>query len=476
MKTKGVRTQHKSYDDMLPVWQTCCDVEKGQRAIHAGLEKYLPRNGAESDADYKSRIARSDFFNAYYRTISGLVGMAFGKDPTLDLPALIDSYKDDIDLEGTSLFSMAKDVCEDILESGRVGIMVDHPPLPNNVTAISVAVAERMGMRPAIKTYGAEHIINWRYAKVMNARVLTRVVLKEKADVSTDEFEETTEDRYRVLDLDEMGSYRQRVYRITDKGEDELLEQVYPLMNGRPLNYVPFIIIGPNGVQGDVEEPPLVDLAYANIAHYQVNSDIRVALHFGVPTFCISGYVEPSEGAPGSDLVVGSRTAILLADPNAKAYFAEPAGQMLPSMQQALKEIEQRMAILGARMIADETRQAETLGATQIKRAGENSVMAAIVIAVSQAFTWALGIMAQWSGADGDVVFEINREFSPVGLSSQELVAYMAAVQQGLMSDIEFYELLQRGDIVDGEKSFEEHQEEVSQYSPPRPDNTQIAA
>jgi hypothetical protein len=145
-------------------------------------------------------------------------------------------------------------------------------------------------------------------------------------------------------------------------------------------------------------------------------------------------------------------------------------------MQQALKEIEQRMAILGARMIADETRQAETLGATQIKRAGENSVMAAIVIAVSQAFTWALEVMAEWSGADGDVVFEINREFSPVGLSSQELVAYMAAVQQGLMSDIEFYELLQRGDIVDGEKSFEEHQEEVSQYSPPRPDNTQIAA
>ena len=127
--------------------------------------------------------------------------------------------------------------------------------------------------------------------------------------------------------------------------------------------------------------------------------------------------------------------------------------------------------VLFAKAIADETRQAETLGATQIKRAGENSVMAAIVIAVSQAFTWALGIMAEWSGATGDVVFDINREFNPLGLSAQDMSAIFAGVQQGIISEREAFELLQRGDIIDGEKDFEEHREEIDAVPAlPRPE------
>ena len=230
-------------------------------------------------------------------------------------------------------------------------------------------------------------------------------------------------------------------------------------MRGKTLNFIPFKIVGANGMATDTDEPPLIDLVDANIAHYQVNSDIRVAMHFGVPTFVISGMSE-DEGEGG--IVIGSRSAILLRDPTAKAYFAEPEGQMLPQMQAALKEIEQRMAILGARMIADETRQAETLGATVIKRSGENSVMAAIVIGVSDAIRWALEIMAEWAGASGEVVFQINKEFTPTGMTAQDLTAYMSAVQQGLMSEIEFYELLQRGDVVDGEKDYETHQEEIA--------------
>lgn len=463
LKQAGVRTQHKDYDELLPVWQMCADVEKGQRAIRKGREKYLKKNGAETEADYEARLCRSDFFNAFYRTISGLVGMAFRKDPALILPASMESYADNIDLEGRTLFSLAKDACEDVLQYGRFGLMVDHPPMPDNVSAISMAIAERMGLRPSLKTYDAQCIINWRFAKVLNARVLVRVVLKEEADVSTDEFEEATEDRYRVLDLDETGQYRQRVYRIDKQGKDELVDVVYPVMNGKRLNFIPFVLIGANGMGGDCEEPPLIDLADANVAHYQVNSDIRVAMHFGVPTFVVTGYTKGTEDA---DIVIGSRSALIFPDPQAKAFFAEPEGQMLPQMQAALKEIEQRMAVLGARMIADETKQAETLGATQIKRAGENSVMAAIVISVSDALTWALQIMADWSGASGEVLFEISREFNPLGLSAQDLTAIFAGVQQGIISDREAFELLQRGDMIAGEKDYELHQEEIAAEPP----------
>lgn len=467
----GVSTQHPAYSDMASQWQKCCDVENGQRAIHKAGDKYLPRNGAETDPDYQSRLKRSDFFNAFYRTMSGLSGMAFAKDPAIDLPGAMESYKADIDLAGTPLIAMAKDVVEDVLEYGRIGLLVDYPTMPENVSSISQEVAERMGLRPALKTYDAQSIINWKTTRIGNRTVLSMVVLKETHMVAKDEFEDDKETRYRVLDLDDGGFYRQRVY-VEKAGKSELLETIYPVMNRQKIGLIPFRIIGPNGMGFDVDEPPLIDLVDANLAHYQVNSDIRVAMHFGVPTFCISGYT-PGEG---ESITVGSRAAIILPDPQAKAYFAEPQGEMLPQMQAALKEIEQRMAILGARMIADETRQAETLGATQIKRAGENSVMASLVIAVSDAFEWALGVMAQWAGVSGDIVFQISREFNPLGLSAQDLQAIFSGVQQGIISEREAFELLQRGDMIDGEKPFEEHQEELSQQGPALADMGSIAA
>lgn len=457
----GVSTQHPGYSDMSTQWTKCCDVEKGQRAVHKAGEKYLPKNGAETDLDYKSRLKRSDFFNAFYRTISGLSGMAFAKDPAIDLPGAMESYRSDIDLAGTPLIAMAKDVVEDVLQYGRIGLLVDYPAMPENVAAISQEFAERMGLRPAIKTYEAKSIINWKTMRIGNRTVLALVVLKEAHMVAKDEFEDDKETRYRVLDLDEEGYYRQRVF-VEKAGKADLVETVYPVMNRQKISFIPFRIIGPNGMGFDVDEPPLIDLVDANLAHYQVNSDIRVAMHFGVPTFCISGYTPDDNEV----ITVGSRAAIILPDPQAKAYFAEPNGEMLPQMQAALKEIEQRMAILGARMIADETRQAETLGATQIKRAGENSVMASLVLAVSDAFEWALGVMAQWAGVSGDIVFQINREFNPLGLSAQDLQAIFAGVQQGNISEREAFELLQRGDIINGEKSFEEHQEEINQQGP----------
>lgn len=465
-KQKGVRTTHKDYDDLLPVWQKCADVEKGQRAIHKGRERYLKKNGGETEQDYEARLCRSDFYNAYFRTISGLVGMAFRKDPAVELPASMESYQANIDLEGRTLFSLAKDACEDVLEYGRIGLLVDHPPMPDNVSAISVAVAERMGLRPSIKTYDAKCIINWRFAKVMNAKVLVRVVLKEEADVSTDEFEEATEDRWRVLDLDENGQYRQRVFRIDSHGKDEEVSLVYPLMNGRPLNYIPFALVGANGMGGDCEEPPLIDLVDANLAHYRLNSDYRHGLHWtALPTMFLAG-VEEEEGKP---FYIGGSTAITSRLPDAKGMYIEYTGQGLGALETAIKEQEQRMAILGARMIADETRQAETLGATQIKRAGENATMAAIVISVSDAITWALRIMAEWSGAAGDVMFEINREFNPLGLSAQDLAAIFSGVQQGIISEREAFDLLQRGDVIAGEKDFELHQEEIAQEPPMQP-------
>jgi hypothetical protein len=469
----SVKQTHPDYDRMAPLWERCRDIVRGQSTLHAKGKKYLPKLKGEDDEEHKARISRSDLFNGTWRTISGLVGMAFRKEAERTLPGVLDGYARDITMSGVNLDALAEQIVEEVLEVGRIGLMVDHPEMPENVTAITRDNAERMGLRPFLSIYPAESIRNWRFTRIANMWQLSRVVLGENAEIPEDEFSSKVEERFRVLDIDEKGFYRQRVFKVED-GKDILLQgPIYPRVNGAPMTSIPFAIIGRSGKGDAIDEPPLIDLVDANFAHYQLNSDYRHGLHFtALPTLFLAGIQED----PASPFYIGGSAAITSAHPDAKGMFIEYTGQGLGAISTALKELEQRMAILGARMIADETRQAETLGATQIKRAGENSILARIVIAASEAIEWALGVMAMWPGVSGEIVYKINREFSPIGMASSDLIAYMSAVQQGLMSEAEFYTLLQRGDVIDGQKDFETHQEEIGQQGPARPDIGIMAA
>jgi hypothetical protein len=471
----GVKALHPDYTSFSPKWKRCRDVIAGQDAMHKAGPLYLPKLKDEEDRDYKARVARSDFFNGTWRTIDALSGMAFRKSPTVDVPSGVESHLDDINMAGMPMHSMAKETVEEVLSVGRFGILVDHPALPENVTTLSIAAAEKLGMRPTLQAYPTESIRNWKYARINNAWVLTMVVLGETEAVAKDEFEDTLEDRYRVLDLaisavEAQGYvYRQRVFMVNAKGEDVLLSEFVPLMDGRPLDYIPFAIIGAGGRSDAIDEPPLIDLVDKNVAHYQVNSDYRHGLHFtGLPTPYVAGYTNPNPEKP-EKFYIGSTTAWTFTDPNAKVGFLEFTGQGLEAIEKALDRIERQMAMLGARMIADEGKQAETLGATQIKRAGENSVLSKIVEGVSEALEWVLGIFAQWAGQKGEITYQISREFLPTMMDAQTLTALVGAVQSGNLSKQEFFDLLQRGDVIDGEKTYEEHQEEIDSSPPPAP-------
>lgn len=462
----GVKSLHPQYESFLAKWQRSRHVIAGQDAVRGAGEAYLPKPVDEGPNEYAGRIKRSNFFNGTWRTIAILHGMMFRKDPTLECN--VEEYLKDVTMSGVSFERFARNIAGEVLGVGRVGILVDFPPV-SNVTGITVAAANQMGLRPTMQMYSAESIINWKHRNIRNATVLSLVVLQEEmAAPDNDEFEHKSETVYRVLDLDPENFYRQRLYRINAKGKDEQIgSDFYPLMNGKPLDYIPFGICGTDGLDCALDEPPLINLVDANIAHYQVNADYRHGLHFtALPTLFLAG-VTLNEG---EKIHVGSTAAITSPDPNADGKFIEFTGQGLSETREALKEMKQEMAVLGARALADETKQAETLGGTAIKRSGENSMLSSIALAVSNALTWALKVFSEWAGQAGEVEFKINRDFMPTLMDAQTLTALVGAVQAGKISDSEFFELMQRGDVIDGAKTFDEHQAEVEiQTVPARP-------
>lgn len=482
-----VDSTHEEYDERAPAWKRCRDVSDGQEAVHKRGTEYLPKLTDQSDQDYLAYKTRASFYNATWRTLGGLLGMMFRKEPTIELPAGVNSYLPDIDMAGMTLETFARNVALEVLEVGRVGILVDHPPRPQ-VGPISLAASNAIGLRPKLTIYKAETITNWRYGRVRNRWQLVQVRLKEEVCEPDGEWGETEIVQYRVLEMieGEGGSYtyQQRLFRKDEKTKEwvQFGEPIVPTMANNALDFIPFYIAGVDGVDSEPDAPPLIDLVDLNLAHYRVTADYEHGCHFtGLPTLFLSGIRADKDGKTPT-FYIGSQAAILVDDPNADGKFIEFTGQGLGALVANLDRKEQQMAILGARMLFAEKRAAEAAETASIHRTGENSVLAAIAGGVSEAMERALSVFCKWAGADGEVKYQLNRDYNPAMIDAQQLTALLKTVQMGQMSEQELFYLLQRGDMIEGNKTFEQHQEEVASTELPRPvvapanEQTSIAA
>jgi hypothetical protein len=443
----NVDTTHEEYDEYSEFWERIEDVLEGQDAIHEKGEKYLPRLKDQSDIDYKAYKERAFFYNATARTLEGLKGLLFRKPPKIEYPDNMSDIIADITLTGQSLEQFAKDISEDAIAINTYGILIDIPYI--DTTGMLSAEVSALNIRPYIREYDAESIINWKMGLVNNKYMLTMAVLTEDFEIVENEFKSSCETRYRVLDLFN-GIYRQRVFRINDKNEDELLSEIFPIINGRYFDYIPFIF------DNDIECPPLLDLANTNIAHYRINADYEHGCHFtGLPTAVVSGYQKMDNS---EKLYIGSQSAWVFSDPQASAKFLEFTGQGLGALERNLDRKEQHMAILGARLLAQDKKAAEAAETAIIRRAGENSILENISITLSQNINKALVILSEWAGFNTPATIEINRDFLGSQMTAQDITALVSSWQSRAISKNTLYYNFKQGELYPDGMTFEDEQ------------------
>ena len=462
-----VDTQHPEYEALADKWKRCRDCVAGTDAVHAAGERYLPKLKDQTTSDYDAYKLRAQFFNATWRTISALSGMIFRKPPVIDVAASIEPLLEDVTMSGVDFNILAQRATIEILTSGRMGVLVDYPS--QSVQGMTLADVAQLNLRPTMNVYPAESIINWKTGRVGNKTMTTMVVLTEEADVEADnEFQSKTETHYRVLDLFE-GKYRVRVFRIGEKKEDEQVgDDLFPLMNNATLDYIPFYFIGVDDTTPATDEPPLIDLVDLNLAHYRTNADYSHGLHFtGLPTAVVSGYTP--ENATDK-LYIGSSTAWVFPDPNAKATFLEFTGQGLQALEKAIDRIEQQMATIGARLLSPEKKATETAQTAQIHRAGESSILSAIANTISIGLSQALVTFSEWAGVKGEASITLNTDFLPPEMTPQSLTALVAAWQAGAISMQVLFDQLQKSEVITSDIDLEEMQTQIDSAPIPKPD------
>jgi hypothetical protein len=369
----------------------------------------------------------------------------------------MDNIIADVTMGGLSLHQFAEMVAEEVITIGRCGVLVDYPPIVN---AVTLAQAQAQGARPYATIYDAESIINWKTGRINNVEQLTLVVLEEEYEIEGDEFESKCEPQWRVLDLGDGGIYRQRVFRKDKRGEFILVDEIYPQINGKALNKIPFEFFGVRDNSPCVDKPPLLDLVDVNLSHYRTTADYEHGLHFtGLPTPVVTGYYSDDKSA---SLRIGSGTAWLLPDSQSKAFYLEFTGQGLGELREALRSKEAMMATLGARILAPEKRAAESAQTANIHRSSENSVLASISQSISIGLTHVMEYLRDWSGVNGDVKIELNRDFIPNSMTAQDLDSLVKSWQSGAISHQTLFDNLVAGDIITQDVSFDDEMERIA--------------
>jgi hypothetical protein len=445
MTITSVTYNKKALKDKLRAYELIRDCIDGEQTVKSRRTKYLPQPNAsdtsvENSERYNSYLLRATFYGATKRTLDGLAGQIFAREPQYTIPPELEPLIKNVDGSGITLTQLAKKAVRDIISLGRGGLFTDYPAVTEPVT---IAQALAGDIRPTIEFYRAEDIINWRTATRGATTVLALVVLREFYYTVDNEFEETQNVLYRVLRLNAEGNYTVQLY-FNNANSFTAGEVITPKKaDGNPLNTIPFTFIGAINNDTEVDQPPLYDIASLNIAHYRNSADYEDSCFFvGQPTPVFSGLTESwVKDVLKNKVLLGSRAAIPLPE-GGNAFLLQANPNSMP--KEAMDKKEKQMIALGAKLIEGKSVEVTATEAV-IEKIANNSILADITDNTSNAFQTSLEYAAEYAGADkSKIKFGLNKDFIFASMTSEERRQLIAEWQAGAILKEEMREGLRR--------------------------------
>lgn len=425
---------------VLPLYRKVDDVIAGAERVKKRKTLYLPDPSPEGTDDggkrYDAYITRAVFYAVTRRTLAGFLGEVFDKDPVIIVPPAMKPVIEDTNGEGVGIVQLAKKVTGLTLGHGRAGLFVDFPQTTGAVTRADLET----NTRPVIKHYHPTKIINWRYRKIGAVSKLSLVVLEEEYDSEDDGFAVKKATQWRILTLTPENIYQVQIARKTAANGVgfNIGEVVTPTdADGKPFDEIPFMFVGAETNDAEIDYPPLYDMADLNIAHYRNSADHEETLFVSSqPTVIVSGLTEQwAEKFFKNGIGLGSRAALPLpANADAKLLEVKAESAHLTEMEHK----ERQMVALGAKLVEQkQVQRTATEAATET--ASEKSTLVSVADNVSNAFEWALYFAAKFIGIkDTKIQFELNKQYS-ISFSTPE--ARKEAIEAWIAEAISFTEM-----------------------------------
>ena len=445
-------TRTRAVLDMMQGWEIMKAVSEGTKYLRDNSEIFLPLEPREDAEAYQSRVDRAVFSPFTQRLIRAATGLVLRKPITLTGdPYWTEMFKMDVDGCKSDLDEYARRILMCSLTYGQSHILVDYPA-PSG--AVSLAEERQQNRRPYWIEIDPNNVYGWRLDRESNYGSLIQVRIGEKAVLPDGDFGEKIYDQIRVI---EPGNYR--VFRKKET-VDELYEEdtgIYPTDMSSPavekdfkqvesgqfsLGEIPLVTIYSGKVDNMTSKPPLLDIAYLNLAHFQRQADLIHSLHVASqPMLVMEGYDDQTK-----DLAISVNYA-MATQPGNKIYYVEPASSAFDAQSAEIKELQMQMATLGISTLSQQKFVAESADARRLDRVDTNSMLAMVSMELEQKLQKAFNLSAQYVGIEPPEV-KISRDFDIERLIGQDITALTSLFDQQVIDREEFRDILVQGEVL----------------------------
>lgn len=418
------------------------DCLDGEDAIKDGGQTYVPKPDGMTTANYTHYLDRACFYGAPEMTLRALVGLALRKDPVIKLPARLEPMRLNATHENAPLSSLIEDMAREVMTMGRLGILLDFPSTGNSINTV-----------PHFSTFKAETIEEFETSYVDGKKVLTSVHL------ASDEQHDGADVHYELLLEDTIYKFR-RFIRDDKDNRVDVGEEVIPVVNGKALNYIPFIMVSHEGLRPEDVTPPFLALCKVAISHFKNSADREHAIFL---TASPTPWVAASLTVDKTPTQIGAGALWLLPE-GATVGMLEFSGKGVAAMKELMEEKIDTMSTLGARMLSTTMNRNETLGTATQRTRSELALLHGTVVSTETALNQLLRVAAEWMGDNADdVSVTLSRDFIEVAMDPKAIEAQMKLWMSGAISRTTLYENLQTGEIARADRSVDDEKDLIEE-------------
>lgn len=321
-----------AWQEMADDWLVIRDLLGGTRGMRMAGERYLPKFPREKTSEYMHRLETSFLIDMLDDTIDAMVAKPFSKAVSFkgSVPAWVEDLNKNVDGRGTTIHEFAKNLLTDGVKWGKSHSAVDAIGIPSTLPD-TPQIRDFASARPRMRMVPGPNALHWRTSEgvTYEARWYEREV-----DGSTI-----------IESIHVWDGARLRTFRRNQLAArfDEAPELERKNLAGK-LSLIPFY----TKKSGEFSaKPPLMDLAWINVDHWQSYSDQRQILQTArVPMLFKKGF--HAEELKQGPAVVGSRRVHATTNKDAEMRYIEPGGTAMNEGREHLKMLAESAKEKGA--------------------------------------------------------------------------------------------------------------------------------
>jgi hypothetical protein len=414
----GPATRSDEWLELEESWTIMRTVLDGTLAMRKAGSRFLIQHEAEPNSAYRNRLSIATLTNVTRDAIDNAVGRPFSEPAVLaeSAPEAIVELAENVDLTGSNMTVFARRMFRSALEYGCTHVLADMG------TRKGVTLAQNVGIRPYLVMVEAPNLLYVRRERQDDTEVVleARVYEVEKRKTA-DGWGDKKHDLVRVLratsigpDGEEIPSHFELhewaggVWKIVDEGDLVKADGTY--WDSIPLRTF-------RASDDRSEASPFLDLANANILHWNGSSDQRNILKYSrFPMLAASGITSTKDFLDDEDnFVVGPGTLLYSSEPNGKWYYVEPGGAAIESGFKDLDRLVEEMRMMGVDPIVPRSGTAGTATEKTIDEAKARAPLQLWAFEAAHVMTLSMGDMAEWAGhaeTRDAIVVNINTKFA----------------------------------------------------------------